>query len=305
MIGLSTSWLSERENITGREVIEEVLALGFKAIELEYRLTGAMFEEMRPFLLNSKMKIRSIHNFFPFPDGLPPSNAGADLYLLSSPDREERDRAVRMTIRTIEYAQDLGAEAVVLHLGWVEMDAERDRLYSLFEQGRLESPEGRLFIETKLKERREKRGVSLESVLHCLDRLNREAERRGVLLGVENRYTYHEIPNFEEIGQLLGRFSGGSLRYWHDMGHAYVLEKLGFLTQQSLLDSYGDSLLGVHLHDALGTDDHRAPGMGEIDFRAFSKTLCSAQIKAMEVHKKADRRQLLSGRDLLERIGLT
>ncbi len=157
MIGLSTSWLSERENITGREIVQEVLALGFKAIELEYRLTEATFEEMRPLLVNGKMEIRSIHNFFPFPDGLPPSDAGGDLYLLSSPDKEERDRAIRMTIRTIEYAQDLGAEAVVLHLGWVEMDPERDRLYRLFRQGRLESPEGRLFIEAKLNERREKR----------------------------------------------------------------------------------------------------------------------------------------------------
>lgn len=304
MIGLSTSWLTERTGIKGREVIEEIVALGFRAVELEYRITEAMFREMRPLILKEKLKVMSIHNFFPLPDSIPISKAGGDLFLLSSPDREERERAVEKTIRTIESAQNLGALAVVLHLGRVDMEPEYDRLYELFRRKMLGSPGGRYFIEEKQKQRKEKRGPYLEGVLHSLDCLNREAEKRGVLLGVENRYSYHEIPDFEEIGQILGRFSGGSVYYWHDMGHAHVQEKLGFIEPGSLLRSYGSMLVGVHIHDAHGTDDHRAPGTGEIDFGALKESLRCAQIKILEVHKKSERNQLLRGRDILEKIGL-
>lgn len=304
MIGLSTSWLTERAGITGRRVIEDIITLGFRAVELEYRITETAFRQMRPLILRENLKVLSIHNFFPSPDSTPVSRASGDLFLLSSPDKEERDRAVTKTIRTIESAQSLGAKAVVLHLGRVDMEPEYDRLYALFCDKMLGSPEGRRFLEDKQKERRRKRRPYLDGVLHSLDRLNGEAEKHGVFLGVENRYCYHEIPDFEEIGLILGRFAGGSLRYWHDVGHAYVQEKLGFIEPGALLQSYRSALVGVHIHDAHGTDDHRAPGSGEIDFRALKENLKTAQIKVLEVHKKSSRSRLLSGRNMLERIGL-
>jgi len=304
MIGLSTSWLTERPDMTGPNVIEEIVSLGFRAVELEYRITEPMFREMRPLIRREKLKVSSLHNFFPLPDDVPTSRASGDLFVLSSPDEGERDRAVEKTIRTIETAQSLGALAVVLHLGRVNMEPEYDRLHAFFRDKVLDSPEGKRFLEDKLKERRKKRGPYLESVLHSLDRLNREAEDRGVVLGVENRYHYHEIPDFEEIGHILGRFSGGSVCYWHDVGHAHVQERLGFLEPGALLRSYGSMLIGVHLHDAFGTDDHRAPGAGEIDFLALGKSIGSAHIRILEVHKKSSREELLRGRDMLERIGL-
>lgn len=304
MLGLSTSWLTERPEITGPDVIEAIVALGFRAVELEYRITESMFRAMHPLILKEKLKVSSIHNFFPLPDGIPVSRASGDLFLLSSPDKEERDRAVEQTIRTIQSAQSLGASAVVLHLGRVDMEPEYDRLHEFFRHKMLGSLEGRSFLRSKLRERREKRQPYLEGVLHSLDRLSREANNRGVVLGVENRYHYHEIPDFEEIGQILERFSGGSVRYWHDIGHAHVQEKLGFIEPGALLRAYGSKLVGVHIHDARGIDDHRAPGTGKIDFWALGESLRRAQIRILEVHKKSDRNQLLRGRDMLEKIGL-
>ena len=270
MIGLSTAWLTERSGLTGREVIKRIISLGFCAVELDYRVTET--------------------------DG--------ERFLLSSPDREQRECAVKNTIRTLESAKDLGALAVVLHLGKVEMDPEYDRLHELLHQNMLDLPEGRRFRQVKVKERQEKRHRYLENVLASLDRLNKEAEKRGVLLGIENRYRYHQIPDFEEIGIILERFSGGQVAYWHDVGHAHVLEKLGFMEPGALLRSYGLNLLGTHLHDARGIDDHWAPGTGEIDFLALRDCLRSARIKILEVHKKSDGSEVLEGRRMLERIGL-
>jgi len=304
MIGLSTAWLTEREGITGQDIVVEILHLGFSALELEYRIRETTYRKMRPLILKEKLKVMSVHNFFPLPDDVPLSKASGDRFLLSSPEKDARDLAIRMTIRTIEYAQDLGAAAVVLHLGRVEMEPENERLYDLFNRGSLSSPEGRLFLESKLKKRREKRGPYLESIFFSLDRLNREAEKRGILLGVENRYHYHEIPDFEEIGLILDHFSGGSIRYWHDMGHAHVLERLGVIEPRSLLPSYAPFTAGIHIHDAIGTDDHLAPGAGEIDFVGLADWLRSAPIKILEVHKKSNRLELINGKDMLKRIGV-
>ena len=304
MIGLSTAWLTEREDITSRDVVDEIVELGFKGMELEYRVTETMYREMRPLILKGKLKVMSIHNFFPLPDNLPLSRASGDRFLLSSPEKEERGLAIRMTIHTIECAQDLGAAAVVLHLGKVDMEPENERLYDLFNRQRLDCTEAHLFLEGKLKERRKKRGSYLESIFFSLDRLNREAQKRGILLGVENRYYYHEIPDFEEIGLILDRFSGGSIRYWHDMGHAHVLERLGIIEPGSLLRSYAPFNAGIHIHDAIGTDDHRAPGAGEIDFVGIMDWLLSAPIKILEVHKKSNRLEVVNGREMLKRIGV-
>jgi sugar phosphate isomerase/epimerase len=304
VIGISTSWLTEREGITGQDIVGEMVDLGFRGLELEYRITERLYREMRPLILQEQLKVMSVHNFLPLPDDIPLFRASGDRFLLSSPEAGERELAIRMTMRTIECAEDLGAAAVVLHLGKVGMEGEYKGLNDLFNHQRLGSPEGRRFIEGKLRERKEMREPYLESIFFSLDRLNREAEKRGVLLGVENRYHYHEIPDFEEIGLILKRFSGGSIGYWHDIGHTHALEKLGFLEPGSLLRSYGPLSVGVHIHDAIGTDDHRAPGTGEVDFTSLTDELRCASIKILEVHKKSDRLQLMRGRDMLKSIGI-
>jgi sugar phosphate isomerase/epimerase len=304
MIGLSTAWFTERKGIRAPDVVETIVELGFSAVELEYRVTETLYRKMRPLILREKLKVVSVHNFFPLPDEEPPSAASGDRFLLSSLDREERDRAIRMTIRTIECAGDLGASAVVLHLGKVDMEPENEHLEDLFYQQRLDTPEGRDFLKAKLKERSEKRPPYLESVFFSLDRLNREAEKRGLLLGVENRYHYHQMPDYDEIGLILDRFSGGSIRYWHDLGHAHTLERLGIVDHVSLLRTYASFNAGIHIHDAIGTDDHFAPGSGEIDFTGLADWLRSPPIKILEVHKKSDRLDVMNGMEMLKSIGI-
>jgi sugar phosphate isomerase/epimerase len=304
MIGISTAWFTEREAITAQDLVREIVELGFSAVELEYRVRETTYREMRPLILEENLKVMSVHNFFPLPDDEPLSKASGDRFLLSSPEKQERDLAIRMTIHAMECAGDLGAEAVVLHLGKVNMEPENEHLSDLFNRQRIDTPEGRLFLERKLKQRRKMRRPYLESVFFSLDRLSREAERRGLILGVENRYHYHEIPDFEEIGLILKRFSGSSIRYWHDMGHAHVLERLGVLEPESLLPSYGTFCAGIHIHDAIGTGDHLAPGAGEIDFVGLADWLRSSPIKILEVHKQSNRIELTNGIEMLKRIGV-
>jgi sugar phosphate isomerase/epimerase len=304
MIGLSTAYFTERDGITGQDIVGEILELGFSALELEYRVRETTYREMRPLILGENLRVVSVHNFFPLPDDEPVSKASGDRFLLSSLDREERELAIRMTIRTIECAGNLGATAVVLHLGKVDMEPENERLEDLFYQQKLDTPEGRDFLKAKLRERSERRTPYVENVLFSLDQLNREAEKRGIILGVENRYHYHQIPDFEEIGLILNHFSGSSIRYWHDIGHAHTLEKLRIVEPGSHLRSYGLLSAGIHIHDSIGTDDHWAPGRGEVDFAEAADWLRSAPIKILEVHEKSNRTELVKARDMLKRVGI-
>jgi sugar phosphate isomerase/epimerase len=96
VIGISTAWLTECANVTGRDIIREFVELGFKGVELA--------------------------------DDVPLSEASGDRCSLASLDKAEREMAIQMTLRTIEHAEDLGARAVVLHLGKVDMDPEYERL---------------------------------------------------------------------------------------------------------------------------------------------------------------------------------
>jgi sugar phosphate isomerase/epimerase len=49
------------------------------------------------------------------------------------------------------------------------------------------------------------------------------------------------------------------------------------------LQSSSDQLIGIHLHDAIGLDDHIPPGSGEIDFKALKPFLKTDTIKVIEL----------------------
>ena len=129
MIGISTCWRSgEKEN--GLELIDTMLRTGLKQIELEYRITGEMYVQMKPKLKMKNPQVLSIHNFFPVPDVLPNRNmGGGSAFSLSSLDEEERRLAITYTKKTIQAANDLEAKAVVLHLGNVDIPSGMKELF--------------------------------------------------------------------------------------------------------------------------------------------------------------------------------
>ncbi|UCH01135.1 MAG: sugar phosphate isomerase/epimerase [Deltaproteobacteria bacterium] len=293
MLGISTCWWANR--IPGeKEIVSETLGLGLKGIELDYRISNAILEDMVS-RLKRELKVLSIHNFFPMPEGMSPDKASGDLFLLSSIDRDERSKAVRYSIRTIEYAHKLGARAVVFHLGRVDMPNPSQDFFRLYRSRKISEREGLAFIKEQKRIRQSSKRKNLDAVLLSLEGLNREAEKRGIFVGIENRYHFHEIPDLEEIGLILRRFKGGNIRYWHDVGHARVQENMGISNQRELLDAYKEHMIGIHLHDVRGLDDHLAPGQGEMEFSEIKAFLKPSIIRVLEVHPKVKRKALLEG----------
>lgn len=299
MIGLSTTWCSGQIK-EGRKLLSRFEEIGIEGLEFDYQISEKTFREMLPHLKKSFV-ILSIHNFFPIPDIL--SEGSGDAFLLSSPDEKERKRAVKYTQKTIEIAHKLGAKAVVLHLGKVEMDSQTEKLSLLYGRGRIFSSQGERIIHRLKEERKVKKQRYLDAVLRSLEELNRFAQGRGVLLGIENRFYFHEIPDFNEIGIILNKFKGGAIRYWHDVGHAVVQEHLGLWSQRELLENYSPQLIGIHLHGVRGYKDHLAPG-GEENYDLIKRYLKPETIKVIEPHSRVSRKALKEGLAFLQKIGI-
>ena len=302
MIGISTCWWHDRAD-QGDEIAAEILGLGFDGVELEYRMAEAIFRQMQPYFGKS-LTVLSIHNFFPFTARPGVQKGSGDLFLLSSKQEDERSAAVAHTIRSMEHARQVGAKALVLHLGRVDMPDHAAMASQRRPGGGRINQVQEPVTESERQCRRELRQGHLDAVFASLETLLPEAEKRGIRLGLENRYYFHEIPDFEELGMILGRFRSDNIGYWHDVGHAQVQEYKGITRQRELLEAYGDDLIGVHLHDAVGLDDHLAPGQGDVDFSILRPFLKRIHIKILEVHPMVSKRDLFEGIRLVRELGL-
>jgi sugar phosphate isomerase/epimerase len=63
---------------------------------------------------------------------------------------------------------------------------------------------------------------------------------------------------------------------------------LGVVSQEDLLTTHGERLVGIHLHDAAGMNDHLAPGNGEIDFTILKPYLKAAPAVVIELAPGTD-----------------
>jgi len=295
MVAVSTCYWSE--DLTDPEaMITDILDSGFESIELEYRISESQFQKIKP-LIKKKLSVSSIHNYFPKPDD-PNIKGSGDLFLLSSTDKDEHTTAIKYTLRTIEYANEMEAKAVVLHLGKVDMENPFEEFKKLFELGKITQKEGKKFIEEQTKIRNSLKQKNLDAVLKALDKLVIPAEKYGIFLGIENRFYFHEIPNLEEAKIILQEFKGSNIRYWYDIGHAVVQERLGICSQKDLIINFSNAMIGVHIHDVKGIEDHLAPGEGELDLSNMLRDIKKEVIKVLEVHKKAKKENLIKAKNM-------
>jgi sugar phosphate isomerase/epimerase len=303
MLGISTAWRSEISD-SGKEIIEEILSLGVQAVEAEYRMTKAMLQEILPLVEEGRVRVTSLHNILPLPRRIPRERANGEFVSLSSPEERERKSAVKYTLGTMDWAQKFGARAVVLHLGKVRMEAVMQSLRRVYDAGETETRENRYFIREQ-KEIRSRLGkVLVGPSLKSLEMLAKAAEKRGIFLGIENRYNIQDFPNLEEFQTILAEFRGSPVGYWHDIGHATTQENLGLVRKGELLENFGELLVGVHLHGCRGYMDHYAPGSGEEDYTFLKKFLRPETIRVVETHHRATREELITGLQFLREQGI-
>ena len=302
MIGISTSYISSRMRKAAK-LVQSLSKLSVNGVELEYRIQEATYRQMIAPLKDSRLRVFSIHNFFPNPPTSPNAQGSGDLFLLSSPDRDMRSQAIKATVRSIEIAADWGAAAVVLHCGKVQIVPQLEELHRYWRRGNIQSEAAQAFIQRQQSLIAKAKPVYLNSLIRSLDKLVVSAEKYGVKLGLENRFHYHELPGAQDFQTIFQIFTGSPLGYWHDTGHAHANEMFTFLKPNELLNAYAKYIIGIHLHDAVGIDDHLPPGTGEINFdhiRALipKDTICILELKPGTGHK-----QLIKGIQYLKEKG--
>lgn len=298
---LSTSWNAARyEEAEG--LIAQIQSIGFKEIELSFNLTRQIVEGICDLRRRGQISVASVHNFCPIPEGISRKKALPDCYSMSSPDETVRQKALKYTRASIDTASRSGAKAVVLHCGRVEMPDYTRRLIGLYVKGNKDSPEFDQLKSAFIKQRRELAQVFFENTMKSLKELSPYAFSKGVRLGVENRFYYREIPSLEEIGIILDAFRGQNIYYWHDTGHAQIMDYLGFARHKDFLDRYAGDMLGIHLHGVSAGEDHCAPAKGELDFAFLTPYLRKETLKVIEAHEPAEAADLKESKKYLETL---
>jgi sugar phosphate isomerase/epimerase len=265
MISFSTCWNSGRHT-AGDEMLREIKTeLGFDSIELGHGIRLSLMPGIQKMFDSGQVRFSSLHNFCPLPVEV--MVASPDCYQLSSVSPGERERAVKQTFQTIDFAERLGAPFVVLHLGRVKMEPITDRLIAMTKAGKHLSRE---YVRAKLKavETRERRSPThLQRVKDCLDRILEHAASKNVRIALESRRGYEEIPSERELPTLLEQLNSEKVGYWHDFGHSQIKENLGFVDHAEWLGAVGSRAFGCHVQDCIWpAKDHEAPFTGGIDF---------------------------------------
>lgn len=284
LLALSTMWaVQPRFERDLGAFMERAAELGYEAIEINHSMDA---EQIGAILGHATLPVTGVHAPAPLERDRG-RGWNRDLNLAST-DEDERALAVHYTRRSIDVAADAGAYAVVVHLGAVGERAisAATRLREMYPRQRLAEDGWEQAIFEARRERAQEAPPYLAQARRSLDELVAYAEPRGVAIGLECRLRYHQIPLPEEMADLLEPYPREVAGYWHDVGHAEVLHRLGLVERGAWFDLLGDRLLGSHLHDVDGLQDHRAPGRGSVDFAWLAGRLPATAARTFEINQR-------------------
>ncbi len=282
-------------------MLREVRELGFEYAELSHGTRISLVPGILEAVDAGEIKISSLHNFCPLPMGV--NHAAPNLYQFSSEREREREMADRYTRKTLEFATRVGARAVVLHLGSIDMKDYTDKLIELAARGEKDTPRYERLCAEADEKRESRKEPFFERVKESLKKLLPEAENRTLRFGAENRESLEELPIDSDFQFLFRELASPGIGYWHDTGHAQIKENLGFVHHRMQVESLQEHLVGFHLHDVqFPGRDHCPPGAGTIDFAALKPFVKPHHIKVFELSPSLTIEQVRDGVAHLKKI---
>ncbi len=302
-LALSTMYAQQERFDDGGAFARYAAAAGYDAIEISHSTDET---KLRRIIDEGALPITSIHQ--PAPRSRLADGRWNGKLNLASLDPEERAAAVDHAKESLGWAASLGSTHLVVHLGQVtdvgEQFSQEREMRRLFDAGR-QDEEHFLELHKLVVERRHKAcEPHLDAARASLLELVAAARPSGVIIGLENRYHFHEIPlpgEYEFLLQGLDREEAG---YWHDSGHAEVLHRLGFVDRSAWLSTLSSRCVGAHLHDVIGIGDHRAPGDGDVEWGYIVDGVKHLEAFTLEINQYQSDEQVEAAIRFLEGIGL-
>ena len=258
-------------------MLQEMAALGFAYVELSHGIRITLVPGILRAVEEGVIKVASCHNFCPLPTGI--LHAAPNLYMPTSRDTREREQWLRHSKRSVDFARQVKATRLVLHLGAVEffwfnparkvgryleahpnVDLAHDATYHHL-------------LTAAVAKVRARQTVYWENMRAGIAQLLPYATQKGVSLGFENREKFEELPLDADFEEFLQTFPPTALvGYWHDTGHAHIKESMGLLRHREHLEINAPRAIGFHLHDVdADGHDHQPVGSGKIDFEMVSE----------------------------------
>jgi len=298
MIAISTAWRPAKAR-TLDETLHAIARMGFEAVEIGVADSIPFnLKQAQGALESAGLRVVSVHNVCT-ERKLARGNRRGDW--LASPDEEQRRAAVEATLDSIENAKALGASTVVLHIGSLPIEQRWEKQAALDALRRGTKAQAGTTREEILALRPPLVQRHLEAACRSLAELLERSS--GIRLGIECRLGWHELPNLDELRELLDRFPDPRVGYWHDVGHAAIQAFLGLADAHDWLRVAGERTFGVHLHDVCsGSRDHYPPGLGEVDFAPILALLPPEALRVMEVSSAFIAEEIVLGKRRLEEI---
>lgn len=285
----------------------EMASLGFEYAELSHGIRITLVPGILRAVEEGVIKITSTHNFCPLPAGI--TRAAPNLFQPSATDHKEHDQWLRHTKRSIDFAAQVGARAIVCHLGSVSFfwfNPSRNISHYL----RAKPDAGRsgadarynAILQKSLARMRKRLPPYFDQVKASIRGIIEHARLKGVTLAFENRERFDELPLDDGFDELFSSLPADApVAYWHDTGHADIKEGMGLLRHRTHLERLAPRLIGWHLHDVdAHGDDHQAVGEGHIDFKMVSEFWRPGHLLTLELSPRLKPEQVASAKKRIE-----
>ena len=289
-------------------MLKEIAELGFEWVELSHGIRITLAPGILKAVQEGVIKVASCHNFCPLPSGV--TQAAPNLYRPSSTDKREREQWLRQSRRTIDFASQVGAKKVVLHLGavtffWSNPARKLDACLEARPGAELGADAAyKKILAKSLAKLRARMPDYWANTRQGLVELLPYAAKHGVKLGFENREGFDELPLDADHPALIAALAQpDACGYWHDTGHAQIKQNMGLLNHRAHLEKNAPNAIGFHLHDvSAGGRDHQAIGSGKIDFEMVSSFWRPEHTLVIELSPRLTTEEVLASRQRVEQL---
>ncbi len=301
MIAISTAWIPE-DGWPAERVFATMEILEPEAIELNYRVHPLDIEAVRRQVEERGMVVTSLHNICSTnPSPLPPENRYGDT--IASLDEETRRLAAAYLRETAEAARTLRARAVVVHSGTVAAVNQSPTYRQNIRRATKENDPSVLMqhLPGLIRERALTAPRHFDQLVKSLQEVCPDFP--DIRFGLEIRYHFHGLPDFNELEAVLSQVGCDNVGYWHDCGHAQVQENLGIRRHEDWLKRYQHHLIGIHLHGMHNLLlDHQAPTRDNMDFAMIRRYTGPDTVLVIEASPSNSVEAMRAGKKYLENI---